>query len=188
MASVELEPGIRVLSRRDWLATASASLLMVVAAPRLLRAARASVHSLTVYKDADCSCCDPWVEHLRSSGYRVDVIQEPSYEALQKRKDELRVPLAMRSCHTGVLTLGDPQGSGSYLIEGHVPADAVARLAAERPDVLGLSVPGMPSGTPGMEWSPSAKAAGEYDVLAFGPGDMTRVFGRFPGRRRAPKR
>lgn len=187
MASVELDSGIRVLSRRDWLAAATASLLMLVAAPRLVRAARASAHALTVYKDADCSCCEPWVEHLRTSGYRVDVIQEPSYEALQKRKDELRVPLAMRSCHTGVLALADPHGSRSYLIEGHVPAEAVARIAAEQPEILGLSVPGMPSGTPGMEWSPSTKAVGEYDVLAFGPGAVTRVFGRYPGRRRAPK-
>jgi hypothetical protein len=175
------------MSRRHWIGAVVVTTAAVIGAPRLLSGAPRRASSLTVYKDADCSCCEPWVEHVRGAGQEVKVVEEPSYAALQKRKDELQVPSKLRSCHTGVLTVSGSGRARSYLIEGHVPADAIARLVAEQPDVLGLAVPGMPSGTPGMEWPSSKTEVGEYDVLAFSHGDVTHTFGRYPGRRRSAK-
>jgi hypothetical protein len=88
-------------------------------------------------------------------------------------KDRLKVPTELRACHTAVVD--------GYVIEGHVPADVIQRFLAERPgDVVGLAVPGMPTGSPGME-NPSREAK-QYDVLAFDRQGRTRVYQRVGGR------
>jgi hypothetical protein len=96
--------------------------------------------SITVYKDAECGCCEGWVAHLREAGYKVHAIDSPDMAAVKKR---LGVPETLASCHTGVV-----DGSGQ-VIEGHVPATAVAKLLAQ-PRVKGVAVPGMPLNSPGM--------------------------------------
>ncbi|GIZ50531.1 DUF411 domain-containing protein [Noviherbaspirillum aridicola] len=96
--------------------------------------------TITVYKDANCGCCEGWVTHLREAGYQVNAINSPDMSAVKKR---LGVPETLGSCHTGVV---DKSGQ---VIEGHVPAAAVARLIA-RPEVKGVAVPGMPANSPGM--------------------------------------
>lgn len=93
-----------------------------------------------VYKSSTCSCCNKWVDHLRSSGFPVQV-REPS--DLSAVKEKYRVPHDMRSCHTAVID--------GYVVEGHVPATDIQRLLRKRPQAIGLSVPGMPLGSPGME-------------------------------------
>lgn len=93
-----------------------------------------------VYKSPTCGCCTKWVEHLRANGFAVE-IREPA--DLNAVKDRLGVPADMRACHTAEID--------GYVIEGHVPATDVQRLLREKPKALGLAVPGMPLGSPGME-------------------------------------
>lgn len=108
-----------------------------------------------VYKTPTCGCCRMWVDHLRESGFEVETRDLPSLTAV---KDSLGVPMQLGSCHTAVVD--------GYVVEGHVPAGEIKRLLAERPDVRGLTVPGMPTGSPGMEVP--GRAPDTYDVLVFG--------------------
>lgn len=96
--------------------------------------------AITVYKDANCGCCEGWVAHMREAGYKVHAIDSPDMAAVKKR---LGVPEALGSCHTGVV---DASGQ---VIEGHVPASAVDKLLASR-SIKGVAVPGMPANSPGM--------------------------------------
>lgn len=98
---------------------------------------------MVVYKSPDCECCDGWVKSLEQQGYHhIKVIKREDMDAL---KTELGVTDDLRSCHTARI--------GGYVIEGHVPADAIDRLLTEHPPVAGLASPGMPSGAPGMNGS-----------------------------------
>jgi hypothetical protein len=127
--------------------------------------ARADAASITVYKDPSCGCCTKWVEHLQAAGLRPAVHDRSDMDAL---KDSLGVPAALRSCHTAV--------AGKYVIEGHVPAGDVKRLLSNAPKgVLGLAVPDMPAGAPGMEMSGRRD---RYDVIAFSANGKTSVFAR----------
>lgn len=110
---------------------------VLVAVSSLVHAAG---ESITVYKDANCGCCEGWVEHLRESGYKVKAINSADMSAVKKR---LGVPEKLASCHTGVV---DASGQ---VIEGHVPAAAIQKLIAQ-PKVKGVSAPGMPLNAPGM--------------------------------------
>ena len=121
----------------------------------------ADTNTLVVYKSASCGCCKSWVQHMERAGFTV-VVHDT--EELQGVKDESGVPNELRSCHTARI--------GSYVIEGHVPATDVRRLLRERPAVAGLAVPGMPSGSPGMEGGTSER----YDVMTFGGPGAQRVF------------
>ena len=107
---------------------------------------------ITVYKSPSCGCCKKWVSHLRNNGLKVIAIDVKSVVPY-KIKHGVTQPLA--SCHTALV--------GGYTIEGHVPAADIKRLLKNRPKVKGLTVPGMPMGTPGME-GPRKDA---YDVLTF---------------------
>jgi hypothetical protein len=118
-----------------------------------------------VWKDPSCGCCSGWVEHLRRSAFTVAVIDTADLAAV---KAALGVPGELASCHTAKIE--------SYVIEGHVPAAAIRRLLAERPAALGLAVPGMPIGSPGMEGGPPQL----YEVVLFGAASTT-VYGRFIG-------
>ena len=102
--------------------------------------AHAAGEAITVYKDANCGCCSAWIEHLREAGYKVRAVDSADMAAVKKR---LGVPAELASCHTGVV---DASGQ---VVEGHVPAAALARLLAT-PSVKGVAVPGMPVNSPGM--------------------------------------
>jgi hypothetical protein len=116
---------------------------------------------IEVYKDATCGCCSLWVQHLRRNGFAATATNVPDINTV---KDQHRVPKQARSCHTGLV--------GRYVIEGHVPAADVHRLLKEKPDILGLAVPGMPIGSPGMDG-----AGGKpYDVLALHKDGHTSVY------------
>ena len=128
-------------------------------------ASAGEVARLTVYKDPSCGCCTKWVEHLQAAGLQPTVHDRADMDAL---KDSLGVPAALRSCHTAV--------AGKYVIEGHVPAADIRRLVSTAPKgVLGLAVPDMPAGSPGMEMSGRRD---RYDVIAFSANGKTSVFAR----------
>ena len=128
-----------------------------------MAAAEAAPVAVTVYKDPSCGCCKKWVTHLSANGFSPVARDRTDMDAL---KDSLGIPPALRSCHTAVV--------GKFLIEGHVPAADVKRLISTAPKgVLGLAVPGMPSGSPGMEMGGRGD---RYDVLAFTADGKTHVF------------
>lgn len=116
-----------------------------------------------VYKSPTCGCCGKWVEHLRASGFPVEAHDLADVTPV---KTERGVPERLRSCHTALVS--------GYVIEGHVPADVIRRLLEERLDVLGLAVPGMPVGSPGME-GPNPQP---YEVLAFGGDGSVEVYAK----------
>jgi hypothetical protein len=107
-----------------------------------------------VYKTPTCGCCANWVKHLQDNGFATRVVD---LEDLTAIKTGNQVPRAAQSCHTATV--------GGYVLEGHVPAADVKRLLKDRPAVLGLAVPGMPIGSPGME-VPGVKAQA-YNVMSF---------------------
>lgn len=119
--------------------------------------------TILVYKTATCGCCRGWVEHLEAEGFTVDA-RDISPQDLMRVKMDGGVPGPMSSCHTAIID--------GYMVEGHVPADQIRELLAERPQVAGIGVPGMPMGSPGME-GPNAQP---YQVLSFTHGGQTEVF------------
>jgi hypothetical protein len=118
-----------------------------------------------VYKSPTCGCCNDWVKHLRANGFEVRAtdVREPG--ELRRR---FGMPDALGSCHTARV--------GGYTVEGHVPARDIHRLLKERPDALGLAVPGMPVGSPGME---AGSRLDPYDVLLVGRDGRPRVYARY---------
>ena len=117
-----------------------------------------------VYKDPTCGCCSNWVEHLRTQGFSTKTTDVADIDQVKAKN---KVPREQRSCHTALV--------GGYVIEGHVPAADIQRLLKQRPaGVIGLAVPGMPIGSPGMEVPGSRPQA--YNVIAFDKDGHTSVF------------
>lgn len=102
--------------------------------------AYAGQNTIIAYQDPNCGCCDGWVEHMRDAGFEVKAIKTTEMASVKQR---LGVPMALSSCHTGVV-----EGTGQ-IIEGHVPANAVRKLLADA-SVKGVAAPGMPLNSPGM--------------------------------------
>ena len=117
-----------------------------------------------VWKDPDCGCCGDWVLHLRANGFEVQV-HDAGNTAARKR---LGMPDKLGSCHTARVA--------GYVIEGHVPAREIHRLLKEKPDALGLTVPGMPVGSPGMDGPVYGSRRDPYDVLLVARDGRTRVY------------
>ena len=149
-------------TRRQFL-TATAGLAAMTPLAALADASLA-VH---VLRDPGCGCCGAWIEILREEGFRVT--EERTYNALLVRqKIDRGVPIPMMSCHTGEIE--------GYVIEGHVPAADIRRLLAERPDAIGLAVPGMPYGSPGM--GPEDEREG-YEVFLIRRDGEVEVFAKY---------
>jgi hypothetical protein len=106
---------------------------------------------ITVYASPSCGCCHEWISYLGANGFGVETHNVDDVTAIKR---ERHVPDSLWSCHTAVVD--------GYLVEGHVPADLVRKMLAERPPIAGLAVPGMPSSAPGMDGAPAP-----YTVLAF---------------------
>ncbi|HEY5719416.1 MAG TPA: DUF411 domain-containing protein [Gammaproteobacteria bacterium] len=100
----------------------------------------AGSREITVYRSPSCGCCKGWIDHLRTHGFEVSDVARDDVMPI---KQQLGLPAALASCHTAVID--------GYVIEGHVPADDIKRLLAQKPAVAGLAVPEMPMGPPGME-------------------------------------
>ncbi len=148
---------------------------LIVAALTCLAAQRADASGavrVSVWRDPHCGCCTAWVAHLRAEGFVVQDQVVPSVTPVRRR---LGTPPDLLSCHAGEVE--------GFVLEGHVPAEAIRRLLAQRPPgVRGLAARAMPIGSPGME-VPGA-APDTYDVVAFGAGGH-RSFMRFTGNRSA---
>ena len=127
--------------------------------------AEASSPSIEVWKSATCQCCGKWVTHLEVSGFAVKT-NAADNAALDTIKRAAGIGEKLDACHTAKID--------GYFIEGHVPASDIKRLVAERPDAIGLTVPGMPVGSPGMEQRDGKTEP--YDVLLIKKDGTTEVF------------
>ena len=149
-----------MMNRRVWLGSAAAAAAGLLAG-RGLRAAAVEGPEILVYKSPTCGCCRKWVDHMTESGFRPTVRDLPELSAIKR---DLGVPIALQTCHTAMV-----EGN---VLEGHVPADLVLKLLKEKPRAVGLAVPGMPMGSPGMEGSTRDR----YDVLLFRRDGSSEVF------------
>jgi hypothetical protein len=148
-------------SRRQFLLSSAAAL---VAGRRLTaEAPLPALPVVTVYKDPSCGCCAKWVKYMSANGFVLNVKDVANVD---QYKTMLHVPAALQSCHTAIV--------GKYIVEGHVPADVIKKFLAEKPDLLGLAVPGMVDGSPGMEGAHSE----HYDVIAYDRAGKTRVYAK----------
>ena len=120
---------------------------------------------VVVYKTPYCGCCGGWAEHVEAHGYPVTTHDMSDLEVV---KQTAGVPESLESCHTAIVD--------GYVIEGHVPAEAIDRLLSSRPPVKGLAVPGMPIGSPVMEGADPEP----YDVMSFDGNGEPSVFMSFP--------
>lgn len=123
-----------------WLAALALAVPMLAAAADRSPVEPAAKPLLTVHKSPYCGCCKQWIEHMRAHGFEVSVVET---EDLGPVKARVGVPPGEGSCHTAEVE--------GYFVEGHVPAEDVKRLLAERPEARGITLPGMPIGSPGME-------------------------------------
>jgi hypothetical protein len=142
------------MNRRKTLSS-MVGLMALLAVPTAQVAGAASPRRplVEVWKDPHCGCCQDWVDHLKAHGFDAKVYDEGNAEMRQR----LGMPKQLGSCHTARV-----QG---YVIEGHVPATDIQRLLKERPRALGLAVPGMPIGSPGMDGPAYGGRRDRYDVL-----------------------
>ena len=149
------------LTRRSAMISAAAFLLFV----RSANSAEGQV--VTVHKDLRCGCCSIWMQHLQKNGFVTKAADTTNIDGVKSR---FGVPADLATCHTAEVA--------GYVIEGHVPAIAIKRLLAEKPNAIGLAVAGMPVGSPGMEGGRPVP----YDVVLFGP-NQRRIYMRFIGER-----
>lgn len=144
------------------------SLLLGAALLPLAAAAKSPV--VEVWKSPTCGCCQLWVEILQRDGFVVKVFDTGN----NAMRGQLRIRAALGSCHTARV--------GGYAIEGHVPPADIRRLLRERPKAVGLAVPGMPIGSPGMDGAAYGERRDPYDVLLVKTDGSTDVFKHYPGR------
>ncbi len=124
--------------------------------------------AMTIVSGEGCGCCREWVKHIEASGYQTSITYVAP-DVLNQHKQAAGLKPEHTSCHTGKI--------GGYVIEGHVPAKEIARLLRERPDALGLAVPGMPYGSPGM--GPASEAE-PYQVLLVKKDGSTAIYASYP--------
>lgn len=134
---------------REFLFAATAALVLMISPSD-----QALASEVTMFKSPSCSCCTAWAEHLRKEGFSVIEHKKEDMDTIKSLYD---VPEKLASCHTAVID--------GYVIEGHVPADDIKRLLKEKPQIAGLTAPGMPMKSPGMQ-KPGLPPKG-YDVLSF---------------------
>jgi len=163
-----LSPESAPIDRRLFLSRAAVAVLGASAARALAAepAPRSAAQPTTprdmvIYKDPNCGCCTEWVRHVQKAGFVVTVRDTADMDSV---KASFGVTSALASCHTARI--------GTYTIEGHVPADLIQKLLSEKPVARGLTVPGMPMGSPGME----GDHKDAYDVLLIDKAGKTRVY------------
>jgi len=122
-----------------------------------------SLPTVDIYKSPTCGCCGKWIEHMKKSGFKVSIHEVSDIPASRK---SLGMPDKLGSCHTSRI--------GNYVVEGHVPATDIQRLLKEKPQALGLAVPSMPPGAPGMD-IPNAPP---YETLLVQADGTTRVYAK----------
>jgi hypothetical protein len=151
------------LRRRGFLSGAATCLLVPVALARTEPAIKPQplVH---IWKGPACGCCKDWIAHLHANGFRTQVSDSGNTDA----RARLGVQLKYGSCHTAQV--------GGFAVEGHVPAKDIHRLLKERPEAVGLAVPGMPIGSPGMDGPEYGARKDAYEVLLLSKDGSTRVY------------
>ena len=146
-------------------------ILTWIAIAAVLLGACASVDAervdVLVFKSPTWGCCGDWVQYMEDNGFDVTVENVQDMSVIKTR---YQVPLELQSCHTAIVD--------GYVIEGHVPVREITRLLSERPDVVGLAVPGMPIGSPGME--SGGLGPESFDVIAFDVLGNQEVFASYP--------
>jgi hypothetical protein len=135
-----------------------------LAAARAQQKPAAAPTQVMVYKTSTCGCCGLWVDHLRANGFQVQV-EDLAPAKLRALANDAGVTPELSSCHTAKV--------GGFVVEGHVPAADIKRLLIERPAVAGITAPGMPAGSPGME---VGGRKDPYDVIAFTKDGKKTVF------------
>ncbi len=160
-------PGnLPAVSRRAWLSSAALAAATIAGGPLVARLMAQSGQpqiptAMTVFKSPTCGCCTAWVEHVTKAGFKCTI---RDVEDLRMVKQTLGIPAALESCHTAQI--------GTYLVEGHVPADLIVKMLTEKPAGRGLAVPGMPIGSPGMEGGTPER----YQILLFAASGAPRVY------------
>ncbi len=151
--------------------TVASALATIVAAaalrPAVASAPKAAATPVEVWHDPACGCCKDWIAYLGREGFAVTARAEGNAAARRR----LGLPERLGSCHTATV--------GGYVVEGHVPAADIRRLLARRPDALGLAVPGMPVGSPGMDGPIYRGRRDPYDVLLVKRDGGTEVFASY---------
>ena len=122
---------------------------------------------IKVYKSPGWGCCGDWIKHLEDNGL---IVEAENTSRASEIKAQHNIPVHLQSCHTAIV--------GGYVVEGHVPTEEVKRLLKEKPDIIGLSVPGMPVGSQGMEMPNGATEP--YKVLSFDKFGNVKVFATYP--------
>ncbi len=117
--------------------------------------------NMTVYRSPSCGCCHQWIDHAKKQGFQITDVKTDKMEAIKK---QYKIPANLASCHTAIID--------NYVMEGHIPATDIKRFLKQKPNSLGLIVPGMPSGSPGMESSNKQP----FEVLTLGKNGSTQVF------------
>lgn len=150
---------------------ACAALMLACAPGVVLAAAPAAPIAVEVWKDPECGCCKDWVSHMEAAGFKVKV-NDTGNNAARAR---LGVDKKHGSCHTALV--------GGYALEGHVPAREVRRLLSEKPLAVGLAVPGMPVGSPGMDGPAYGGRKDSFDVLLLSKDGSSKVYQRYEGKK-----
>ncbi len=143
-----------------------ASLRVGLAAALVALGGAAAAQQMLVHKSPDCGCCGAWAEAMAAAGFEVEIAHD-DWAALDRLKAELGVAPEHAGCHTAEIA--------GYVVEGHVPAEDIRRLLAERPAAVGIAVPGMPVGSPGMEMGGRVDP---YDVILITEPGEAEVFAR----------
>lgn len=149
--------------KRRHLLTALAASAAAAALPAL---AASKLPLVEVFKSPTCGCCGAWVDHLKEAGFTVKVVEVDDTTVTRKRYG---LPDKFGSCHTGIVN--------GYVVEGHVPAAEIKRLLVTKPSAIGLAVPGMPVGSPGMEYGDRKDP---YDVYLIDKTGRETIFAHYP--------
>jgi hypothetical protein len=148
--------------RRSLCAAATLSLLAPVVR------GQSAASQIEVWKSPSCGCCQDWISYLERNGFAVKV-NDSGNNSARKR---LGLPGMYGSCHTALI--------GGYVVEGHVPVGEIRRLLSEKPDALGIAVPAMPVGSPGMDGPDYGNRFEPYDVILVARDGTARVYQSYP--------
>lgn len=123
---------------------------------------------IKLFKSPTCGCCTKWGDKAKAAGYKIEIIHTENMDAVKKMAS---VPERLQACHTASV--------GGYIVEGHVPIEMVDQILKDRPKVKGISVPGMPTGSPGMEYGNEREA---FNVISFGGKEPEKVYRAYPAK------
>ena len=137
------------------------ALLISASAMALTNAAHGEPIPVTLYKNPECGCCEGYADYLRQHGFAVTTKSTPDLSEISHKAG---IPTDLQGCHTAFI--------GDYVVDGHVPVEAINKLLTERPGIKGITLPGMPLGSPGM----SGEKSGTFTIYAINPDGKSSVF------------